>query len=261
MEKFLQEEFKEDVLMLDSCAYDRRRLLDLRDQIEITMEQEGHADVYDFFPVAFSESDVKRVLEEELKLEDLILDEDVLISKAKLNSCCKKLENNLTEYLEDNLESVLSEGSSKAGSKAKDKKNAKKNSSESFPLKDDQILEALEKSKLLGYIVEDDRRALFLNHLKPLLMQFYENIISEIESSRNANTSNILEQMAMRIKHLGSALIMVNHTIKQMVGNETVFNENHLEEAAMIYADVLLDLIVFTSAKKMQLALEKNVLR
>jgi hypothetical protein len=234
----LTEEFKDDVLILESCAYDKKRLADLRDQIELTMEQEGHADVYDLFPVAFSESDVKKVLEDELKLDDLILDEDVLISKAKLQSCCKKLENNLTEYLEENLDSVLSEGTSK-GAKSKDKKNAKKNLN--FPLTDEEILESLEKSKLLGYIVDEDRRTLFLNHLKPILISFYESMIAEIEGSRNANTSNILEQMTMRIKHLSSALILTNHTIKLMVENEIEFNENHLEESAVSYAEVLLD--------------------
>ena len=61
IQKFLKAEIKDPLLFLDSCAYSKSGLLDLRENIEQTLDQEGFADVFDFLPLEFEEDDIKKV--------------------------------------------------------------------------------------------------------------------------------------------------------------------------------------------------------
>lgn len=254
IEKFLKSEIKEELLFLDTCAYSKSGLADLKENIESTLDQEGYSDVYDFLPVAFEEEDIQKILYDELKMDDIIFSDDTLLSTTKLQQCCKKLEDQLATYLEKNIDSII--GKSKKKSKFK-----KEDTGVSLPLTEDQILQTLDTQKVVEYIVDEDIREVFFKHLTPLLKTHYGNMIAEIEKQRNSKTSNIIEELNMRIKHLGSALIYTNSTIMKMVESNIEFNENHVEEAAMSFAEILLDFIVFTSAKKMGISMEKNVLR
>lgn len=211
--------------------------------------------MYDFLPVAFEEDDINRVLYDELKLDDVIFSEGTLLSKSKLQKCCKQLEDQLAGYLEKNIDEVLN---SKSKKKSKFKKTENKIN---LPLTEDQILQSLDASKMVDYIVDEDVRAVFFSHFTPALKNHYESMIAEIEKQRNQKTGNIIEQLNMRIQHLGSALIYTNSTIMKLVHSNIEFNENHVEEAAISFAEVLLDFIVFSSAKKMNVEMEKNVLR
>ena len=122
-------------------------------------------------------------------------------------------------------------------------------------------MKSLDQQGVVDYIVDEDIRDIFFKHFNVVLKEYFQKMVMELEKQMNSKTSNILEELNMRIKHIGSALMYTNATIVKLVQGDVEFNENHVEEAAIGFAEIFLDYVTFTSAKKSGVSMEKNVLK
>lgn len=256
VEKFLEEEIDEELIFLESCAYSKEGTLDLKEEIEGNLETDGFLDPFTFFPEAFEEEDIEKILFEILKLDDLILENDIILSKSKLETCCKKLEPELLE----SLKSLYDPKAEKKNSKKKSKKKKQKSNS-NLPITMEGANQFLSKEGLIEYIVDDEDKETFFSHLKPLLETRYSQLEEELVKAMGSKNSNVINEVTLRFKHVYTSLLMINNSIIKMIESDFEFNENHLEELAMSLAENLIDMAIYLICKKYNFDIDKNFLR
>lgn len=72
--------FKDNVIMLDDCAFLKDNLEELKEQILNLLIEEGHTDLSFMFPTILTEADIETIVNKHLSLSQVELDETFIFS-------------------------------------------------------------------------------------------------------------------------------------------------------------------------------------
>jgi hypothetical protein len=222
----------------------------IREKIESTLETEGFAEITSIFPQTFSDDDIKHILESELSLSNIVVEEQILISKTFLEKCVNKLKDKFVELIELQAQEALGKGKSKS----------KKKADESCPLTEADVLSLLEKRKVMEYIVEDSERESFMKHLMPMVSEAYTKTQEELKGKQNAASTDIITELNTKIEYLGLGLIHSNRSIKNLLVKNSQINESKLEVLGLCLAKPIIEKIIQLNMKKFSIPVDKGLL-
>lgn len=231
----------------ETCAYALSEMTDLEERINNFINENGYCETYDIFPANFTDEDISQILFKEQSLEDsIMLEENVLLSKAFYEKCIVKLKSRIYKAATEGPSSDIG----KSGDKAKGKKPAKKGLKQEKVIPDSDILKYLQEQNMIEYITDETTRDIFCKHLQPFIQKSYDSFKAEQTSTGATISVDLMNQITTKVNHLAFCIAMVNKSISTAITKAENFDENLIEKRAQEIGSIFIDQLVFLSQKK-----------
>ncbi|EAR90124.1 hypothetical protein TTHERM_00354710 (macronuclear) [Tetrahymena thermophila SB210] len=106
-EETLKQMFRDQIILLDDCAFYKDSLEELKEQIVNLLLEEGYTDLSFMFPTCLTEADIETIVNKHLKLTEVELDETMIFSHHYIEKCVTGLKQNIITQLQENPQKAI----------------------------------------------------------------------------------------------------------------------------------------------------------
>ncbi|KAM3129325.1 hypothetical protein pb186bvf_018541 [Paramecium bursaria] len=263
--EYLQGLFKDDVIILESCGFNKFQLNAIKDQLTELLNEEGYTCLADILPSILTEQDLDKLFDM-MKLQNTEYANQYIFSYAYLDKLTQLFREKLFSLLSQNPQKTIeqqqqveediqaSAGGSSKNKKQNKKQQKKQQEKEIFSQK--EVFDHLLATKELDY--EDCIPDLY-NFLVPRIQVFYEQVKVELfEKKKNANFQ-LIQDLQRRAEEMATGLLITQRSIQRISEQYQQIDTRILVDNCLFGYRLLIENLVVLLCKKHYVQLPQNL--